>query len=298
MKKWLVLIMLPLVLTGCQAAKERDSLKLTLEQKEQMLLQYQGANSEKDQRIATLEQELKDLSAQLPKEWNEEAVLKATTLKELLDLHSTNLLGVKSPTYYGKLLEVCKLDSSAFILALKNREGEAIQDLIHQMFLNAEAVMPEKDALKLYGEVYQYESLSLKEEFIQNLMEASLLALLSNKGITQADLSVSKERVAYNGSYYIHKLTLDMTLPELTDILGTESSRKEDALTQTVLLMYTVGASADYELDYSLDGADIIGLKNGDITCQAFVWFRAGIIDEIQLYYMEGQEQKSYTLSR
>jgi len=287
-----------LLLTGCQAAKERDALKSTLAQKEQMLLQYQGVISEKDQRIAALEQELKDLSAQLPKEWNEEGVLKATTLKELLDLHSLSLLGVKSPTYYGKLLEVFKADPNAMILGLKNREGEAVQDLIHQMLLNAETILPERDALQLYSAVYRYEPLSLKEEFIQNLMEAGLLALLSNKGITQADLSVSKEEVNYNGSYYIHKLTLDMTLPELTDVLGVESLKKEDTLTQTVFLMYAVGADPTYETDLSLDGADVIGLRNGNLTCQVFVWFRAGVIDEIQIYYMDGDEQKTHTLTR
>ncbi len=298
MKKWLVLLFIPFLLTGCQAAKERDTLKLTLAQKEQMLLQYQNANSEKDQRVATLEKELSDLSDQLPKTWNEEAVLKADSLKSLLDIYSLSLLGVKSPTYYGKLLEVFKVNPANFILELKNREGEVVQDLVHQMILNAEMVLSEQEALSLYGKVFQYEPLSIKEEFIQNLLEAGLLALLSNKGITQEDITVSKEKVNYNGSYYIHKLNLDMTLIELTDVLGKEALRKEDNLTQTVMLTYVVTTDSEYDTDVSLDGADVIGLQKGSLTCQIFAWFRSGVLDEIQIYYMDGEALKNHTLTR
>lgn len=298
MKKWLLIVLSTVLLTGCQAAKERDVLKANLVEKEQMIAQYGGIIQEREQRILTLEEELKVLSAQLPETWSEDAIQVANDLNSLMDLYSDNLEGVKSPSYYGKLLGFLKADPVAFIQDCKNRGGAAIQELVHQTIAHGETILSDQELLVIYDSVLNYETESLKDEYVQSLLRAELIGALSNKGVTKEELIREPGAVAFGGLYYIHKLTLDLDQKEIESLLGQPTTTKEDALTQTALWMYAVKKDAAYETDGSLDGADMIGLRNNQLSCQIFIWFRSGVIDELQVYYMEADQLKTHRLTR
>lgn len=299
MKKWLLLMMLiPATLSGCQVVEERDALVLQAKQDQLTIETQKKTIEEKEAHIKALEDQLTALSDQLPATWDEGLIEAATDLEALLNLYTVDLKGVKSPLYYGRVLTYFREDIQGFIQAFIQRDGEMIQDLLHQMLLNAEGIITEQEALKLYNEVLNVDIPTLKEAYIKELLEADLLALLSNKGITKSELTLSEATYVYNGSYYIHKLNLEMTPDDIHSILGEETVQKTDDLTQTQFLMYAIKQDPAYEPDLSLDGADAIGLKNRDLTCQIFIWIRSGLVDEIQIYYMDGDSLKTHKLSR